>query len=116
MGEPFGKALDLALGVMRTTPHSRLSKTAFELHFGREPNTELSNMLKLKEIKKLTNNHSVSAKSETLQVYTFSGEGGSSDHLPMKQKRKSTKTVSKYPFQFFGKTQNQNSEVPTPIN
>ena len=100
-GEPFGKALDLALGVMRTTPHTRLKKSAFELLFSREPNTELSNMLKLNEIKKLTNNHSVSAKSETLQVYTFSGEGGSSDHLPMKQKRKSTKTVSKYPFQFF---------------
>ena len=50
-GEPFGKALDLALGAMRTNPHTRLGKSAFELHFGREPNTELSNMLKLKEIK-----------------------------------------------------------------
>ena len=39
-------------------------------------------MLKLREIKKLTNNFSVSAMSETLQVCTFSGEGGSSDHLP----------------------------------
>ena len=36
-GEPFGKALDLALYVMRTTPHTRLKKSAFELHFGREP-------------------------------------------------------------------------------
>ena len=50
-GESFGKALDLALGVMRNTPHTRLEKSAFELHFGREPNTELSNMLKLNEIK-----------------------------------------------------------------
>ena len=94
-GKPFGKALDLALGVMRTTPLTRLKKSALELPFGREPNTELSKMLKLREIKKLTNNHSVAAKSETLQVFTFSGEGGSSDHLPMKQKRKPTKTVSK---------------------
>ena len=39
-GEPFGKTLDLALNVMRNTPHTRLRKTAFELHFGREPNTE----------------------------------------------------------------------------
>ena len=39
-GKPFGKALDLALNVMRTTPHTRLRKSAFELHFGREPNTE----------------------------------------------------------------------------
>ena len=58
-------------------------------------------MLKSNEIKKLTNNYSFSSKPEALQVYTFSGEGGSSDNLPMKQRRKSTKTVSKYPFQFF---------------
>ena len=44
-GESFGKALDLAFGVMRTTPYTRLKKSAFELKFGREPNTELSNML-----------------------------------------------------------------------
>ena len=70
-------------------------------------------MLKLREIKKLTNNHSVSAKSETLQVYTFSGEGGSSDHLPMKQKKKSTKTFSKYPFQFFER-KNTKSKFESP--
>ena len=58
-------------------------------------------MLKLNEIKDLTDNHSFFAKPEILQVYTFSGESGSSDHLPMKQKRKSTKMVSKNPFQFF---------------
>ena len=67
-GEPFGKTLDLALYVMRTLPHTRLKKSAFELHFGREPNTELSNMLNLNEIKNLTNNHSFLAKPETLQV------------------------------------------------
>ena len=86
---------------MRTIPHTRLKKSAFELHFGREPNTELSNKLKLNEIKKLTKKCFFSAKPETLQVYTFSGEGGSSDHLPMKQKRKSTKTVSKCLFHSF---------------
>ena len=114
-GEPFVKALDLGLGVIRTTPHTRLKKSAFELHFGREPNTELSNMLNLKEIKKLTNNNSVLAKSETLQVHTFSGEGGSSDQLPTKQKRKSTKTVSKYPFQFFER-KNTKSKFESPFS
>ena len=99
-GEPFGKALDLALNVMRTTPHTRLRKSAFELHFGRESNTEWSNMLKLDKTKSITNNF-ISARPDTLQVYTFSGEGGSSDLLPMKQKRKGAKTVNKYPFQFF---------------
>ena len=72
-------------------------------------------MLNLNEIKKLTNSHSVSAKSETLQVYTFSGEGGSSDHLPMKQKRKSTKTVSKYRFQFFERN-NTKSKFESPYS
>ena len=99
-GKPFGKALDLVLNVMRTTPNTRLKKSAFELHFGRETNTEWSNMLKLDKTKSIINNF-ISARPDTLQVNTFSGEGGSSDHLPMKQKRKRAKTVSKYPFQFF---------------
>ena len=84
-GEPSGKAWDLALNVMRNTPHTRLRKSAFELHFGREPNTESSNMLKLDKTKSITNDF-LSARPDTLQVYTFSGDGGSSDHLPMKQK------------------------------
>ena len=42
---------------MRTTPHTMLKKSVFEIHFGREPKTELSNMLKLNEIKKLQNNN-----------------------------------------------------------
>ena len=57
-------------------------------------------MLKLDTTKSITNDF-ISARPDTLQVYTFSGEGGSFDHLPMKQKRKGAKTVSKYPFQFF---------------
>ena len=44
-GENFGKAMDMALDVMRKTPHTRLNKSAFELHYGREPNTEISNLL-----------------------------------------------------------------------
>ena len=58
-------------------------------------------MLKSDKIIELTGNHSISAKPETLEVYTFSGEGSSFDILPMKQKGKSTKSVTKYPFQFF---------------
>ena len=50
-GEAFGNALDLALNIMRNTPPTRLRKSAFELHFGREPNTERSNMLKLDKTK-----------------------------------------------------------------
>ena len=74
-GERFGKALDLSLDVIRKTPHTRLKKSAFELHYGTKPNTEISNLLNLDEIEKLTK-RSVSAKPDTLQVYSFSGAGG----------------------------------------
>ena len=57
-------------------------------------------MIKLDKTKSITNDF-IAARPDTLEVNTFSGEGGSSDHLPMKQKRKGAKTVSKYPFQFF---------------
>ena len=59
-GERFRKALDLSLDVMRKRPHSRLKKSVFELHYGRKPNTEMSNLLKLDNLEKLTKN-SVSA-------------------------------------------------------
>ena len=100
-GERFGKALDIALEIMRKTPHTRLKKSAFELHYGRSPNTEVSNLLNLDSLKKLTEN-SISAKPDTLQVYSFSGAGGVSDQLPMKPK-KNDKGVSNYPFLFLEK-------------
>ena len=100
-GERFGKALDMSLDVMRKTPHTRLKKSAFELHYGRKPNTEISNLLNLDEIEKLTK-RSVSAKPDTLQVYFFSGAGGVSDQLPMKPK-KGEKGVSNYSFSFLEK-------------
>ena len=51
VGENFGRALDMALDVMRKTPHTRLNKSAFELHYGREPNTEISNLLNTDTLK-----------------------------------------------------------------
>ena len=36
---------------MRKTPHKRLGKSAFELHFGQEPNTEISNLLNIDTLK-----------------------------------------------------------------
>ena len=104
-GERFGKALDISLDVKRKTPHTRLKKSAFELHYGRKPNTEISNLLNLDEIEKLTK-RSVSAKPDTLQVYSFSGAGGVSDQLPMKPK-KNSKGVS-CPFFFLEKKHQRN--------
>ena len=104
-GEKFNKALDIALNVMRKTPHARLGKSDFELHYGREPNTEISYLLNLDKLKTITNN-CFSAKPDTLQVHSFYGAGGASDQLPMKQK-KGQKGVSTYPFQFLEKRVNR---------
>ena len=50
-GKRFGKALDLSLDVMKKTPHTKLKKSAFELHYGRKPNTEVTNLLSLDNLK-----------------------------------------------------------------
>ena len=100
-GERFGKALEIALEIMRKTPDTRLKKSAFELHYGRSPNTEVSNLLNLDNLKTLTES-SISAKPDTIQVYSFSGAGGVSDQLPMKPK-KNDKGVSVYSFLFLEK-------------
>ena len=107
--------MDLALNVMRTTPYTRLRNSAFELHFGREPNTEWSSMLNLDETKTITKDF-ISARLDTLQVHIFSGEGGSADHLPMKQKTKVAKTVSKYAFQFFERTKKEIGKFESPYS
>ena len=60
-------------------------------------------------IKKLKSSHFFSAKPDPLQVYTFSGESNSSDHLPVKQKRKAAKTVSEFLFKFSNEKKQQNN-------
>ena len=70
-GERLGKALDLSLDVMRKTPHTKLKKSAFELHYGRKPRTEITNLLNSDNLKNLTKD-SILAKPNTLQVYSFS--------------------------------------------
>ena len=97
-GKKLNKALDIALNVMRKTPQARLEKPDFELHYERQPNTEISTLLNLDTLKTITNN-CFSGKRDTLQVYSFYGAGGASDQLPLKQKIGS-KGVSNYPFQF----------------
>ena len=76
----------MSLDVMRKTPHTRLKKSAFELHYGRKLNTEISNLLKL-DMVEILKKDSVLAKPDTLQVYSFNGAGGVSNQLPMKPKK-----------------------------
>ena len=44
-GERFKKALDISSDIIRKTPYTRLKNSAFELHYGRKANTEISNLL-----------------------------------------------------------------------
>ena len=107
VGGKFNKALDVALNVMRKTPQTRMGKSALEIHYGRELNHEISNLLNLHTLKAITNN-CFSAKPDTLQVYSFYGDGGASDQLLMKQKKRS-KGISNYPFQFL--ENNEQTEI-----
>ena len=68
-GGKRSQALDMALDVMRKTLHTELKKSAFESPYGFEPNTEISNMLDLDKLEKITKN-SISAEQGTLQVYS----------------------------------------------
>ena len=69
-GENYITALHLALEVMRKTPHAILKKSAFDLHYGRVPKTEVANML---------SGGFILAELDKIQVYSFSGEGGQSE-------------------------------------
>ena len=114
-GERFGMVLDMSLNVKRETAHTRLGKSAFELHYSRKPNTEISNLLNLDNIEKVTK-FSNSAKPDTMQVYSFSGAGGVYDQLPMKLK-KNTKGVSNYHLLFLEKnTDGTYLKVHIPVN
>ena len=80
-GEILSKALDIAL---RKTPHPKPQKCAFEMHYGRQRNTEISKML---NIDKMRNNEKFYfSKTRYPTVYSFNGPGGASDQLPMEQK------------------------------
>ena len=47
---------------MPNTPHTRLKKTAFDLDYGRKPKTEITTLL---------NGNYISAKAETIQIFSF---------------------------------------------
>ena len=109
------ESLNKALYILRFTTHSEIKKTLFELHFGREPGTKLSNL-----------KNAISVNSKDLSAYiTRNSAGEITDHLVMSkkktndpkyrrgmtftQKQKPSNTVSKgkntnYPFTFFEKT------------
>ena len=100
------EALSRSLNVMRTTIHSSINETLFERHYGRKPRTEITSYLYIPT----DINEIVSARLETLKVYSFNNGDGEYDQLIMKAPRKLKCDVSnKFPYQFLEKKkQNKN--------
>ena len=93
---------EASLNIMRTTVHSSIKETPFERHYGRKPRTEIHNYLIISPNK----HYNVSARPETLQVYTFTNGNGAYHQLVMKAPRKLKEDVSnKFPYLFFEKKQ-----------
>ena len=117
------ECVNKALNVMRFSIHTGFKITPFELHLGRMPPTELTNIIKdgktfLSKWSELT----VSANNRPkIPIYvTRNGEGEVSNHLIMARTKteekamtekspKKKNSVGKYPFQFFEKKHNKKS-------
>ena len=76
-GYVINEALSRSLNAMRTTVHSSIKKTPFECHYGRKLRTEIHNYLNVSPNKQ----YNVSARPETLQVYSFTNGNGAYDQL-----------------------------------
>ena len=111
------ECVNKALNVMRFTIHTGLKITLFELHHGRKPRTELTNIIKdgntfLSKWSELT--VSANNRPNILIYVTRNGEGEVSNHLIMARTKTEEKAmteklpekknlVGKYLFQFFEK-------------
>ena len=84
-------------------------KSALELHYGRKPNTEISNVLKLDTLEIVTK-IPISAKPDTLQIYVFNGVGSVSEQLPLEQEKNEKKLAITLFFFLFKKHQKSKLE------
>ena len=101
-GYVINEALGRSLNVMRMTVHSSIKETPFERHYGRKPQTEIHNYLNVSPYK----HYNVSARPETLQVYSFTNGNGTYDQLVMKTARKLKEDVTnKFPYLFLERKQ-----------
>ena len=108
---------------MRFTIHTGMKITPLELHHGRKPRTELTNVIK--DGRSFLSNWSelpVSASNRPkIPIYiTRNGDGEVSNHLVMARTKNEEKTLAEkspkkknsvgtYPFQFFEKNHNKKS-------
>ena len=86
------------------TVHSIIKETPFKCHYGRKPRTEIHNFSNVSPNKQ----YNVSAKPETLQVYSFTNGNGAYDQLVMNAPRKVKQDVSnKFPYLFLERKQSR---------
>ena len=105
-GCTINEALSRSLNVMRPTVHPSYKETPSNDTTREHLETEVTNYLNLSPIAKTI---VISAKPETLQVYTFSNSEGHHDQLVMKAPQKLKENVSiKFPYLFLGKKVNKN--------
>ena len=104
-GYTINEALSRSLNVMRTTVYSSIKETPFERHYGSKPRTEIHNYLNMSPNK----HFNVSARPETLQVYTFTNGNGAYDQLVLKAPRKLKEDVS-IKFHFYFSKRNKTKE------
>ena len=90
-GCKLNESLNRSLNVMRTSVHSSINESPFERHYGRKQRMEINHYLIMSSNVKTT---SISAKRETLQVYSYASSDGHYDQFVMKAPRKLKEDVS----------------------
>ena len=123
-GKNLTESVNRALRVMRFTVHTGLKKTPFELHHGRKPRTEITNIVKTgKTFLSDWSELSVSAPIRPkIPIYVGrDGEGEITNHIIMARNKTEEKNLAEgpkspkkknsvsYPFKFREKNHNKKS-------
>ena len=124
VGQNLTESVNRALRVMRFTVHTGLKKTPFELHHGRKPRTELTNIVKdgktfLSDWSELSISAPIRPK---IPIYVGrDGEGETTNHIIMARNKTEERNLAEglkqpkkknsvsYPFKFREKNHNKKS-------
>ena len=93
-GTDLTESVNRALRVMRFTIHTRLKRTPFELHHGRKPRTELTNIVKdRKTYLSDWSEISISANKPKIPIYVGRvADGEITNHMVMARTKTEKKT------------------------
>ena len=95
----FEESVHLAIKRIRQTPLSKLNKTPFQMHFGRNPRTAITNLIGkleclLSNWKKTLTNY-ISAQPTELQMFTINdSEGEMADYTVLNDSKKRERSAS----------------------